>query len=254
MAFRLETIVPFGRSFAEYRAMFALGEGDLAGTLLDCGGGPAAFNAGLTRRGGAVVSADPLYACEAGAIRARIGEVIPAMLAKLEANREKFRWDRSGSPEELVDLRRAAMDTFLADYAAGRRAGRYVAAALPGLPFRAGRFDLALVSHLLFLYGDHLGRDFHLRALRELAALAGEVRVFPLTDLDARPSPHLEPVRRALEARGLASEVVRVDYESQKGADTMLRIAANRRRDGHEGGGAGGRDRLRPGLRGHARG
>ncbi|HKJ86944.1 MAG TPA: SAM-dependent methyltransferase, partial [Gammaproteobacteria bacterium] len=196
MSFDLQEIVPFGRSYTEYVAMFALEEADLSGRLLDCGGGPAAFNAELNRRGGAVVSADPLYGYEAEAIRARIDEVVPEMMVQLERNRDKFRWDRSGSPEELVALRQSAMDAFLADYPEGLREGRYVDAALPELPFGKGRFDLVLVSHLLFLYSDHLDAAFHLRALQELAHLAGEVRVFPLADLDGQPSRHLDPARR----------------------------------------------------------
>ncbi|MFB6359631.1 MAG: hypothetical protein ABEJ96_11765, partial [Thiohalorhabdaceae bacterium] len=130
MSFNLTDIVPFGRSYAEYRAMFALDEADLAGRILDCGGGPAAFNAELTRNGGTAVAVDPIYAFDAAAIRARIDEVVPDMVAKLAANRDKFRWDRSGSPAQLVALRQAAMDTFLADYPSGCREGRYVAGAL----------------------------------------------------------------------------------------------------------------------------
>lgn len=34
MAFRLESIVPWGRSFGEYLSMFALSKGDLAGRIL----------------------------------------------------------------------------------------------------------------------------------------------------------------------------------------------------------------------------
>jgi len=45
----------------------------------------------------------------------------------------------------------AAMQEFLADYRAGGREGRYMAATLPHLPFADGAFDLALCSHLLFL-------------------------------------------------------------------------------------------------------
>ena len=226
MSFDLTDIVPFGRSYEEYRAMFDLDEADLAGRLLDCGGGPAAFNAELSRSGGTAVSVDPIYAFDAAAIRARIDEVVPNMVAKLEANRDKFRWDRSGSPAELVALRQAAMDAFLADYPAGCREGRYVAGALPDLPADAKGCDLALVSHLLFLYGDHLDLDCHLQALRALAGRAREVRIFPLTDLNARPSPYVEPVRRALATEGMESEVVTVDYESQKGANQMLRLFA----------------------------
>ncbi len=49
------------------------------------------------------------------------------------------------------------MNDFLADYRAGRQEGRYVDAALPALPFDDLAFDLALCSHLLFLYTTQLG-------------------------------------------------------------------------------------------------
>jgi len=224
MAFELSDIVPFGRSYAEYLSMFALDEADLAGRILDCGAGPAAFNADLTRNGGTAVSIDPIYAFDAAAIRARIDDVVPDMIAKLEANRDKFRWDRSGSPKALVTVRQAAMNRFLADYHHGLTEGRYIAGALPDLPDAADGFDLALVSHLLFLYSDHLSREFHVQSLRTLTERAREVRIFPLTDLDARPSPHVDPIRRILAAEGLENEVINVDYESQKGASQMLRI------------------------------
>jgi hypothetical protein len=49
--FTLDLIVPWGRSFDEYRQMFALTEADLGGRLVGCGDGPASFNAEATRRG-----------------------------------------------------------------------------------------------------------------------------------------------------------------------------------------------------------
>jgi hypothetical protein len=48
---QLHEVVPWGRSLDEYRAMFALAEGDLQGRLLGCGDGPASFNAELTELG-----------------------------------------------------------------------------------------------------------------------------------------------------------------------------------------------------------
>ncbi|MEM6717567.1 MAG: SAM-dependent methyltransferase, partial [Cyanobacteria bacterium P01_C01_bin.147] len=48
MAITLDTIVPWGRSYAEYVAMFNLTEADLAGRILGCADGPAAFNAVMT--------------------------------------------------------------------------------------------------------------------------------------------------------------------------------------------------------------
>ncbi|MGJ0532063.1 hypothetical protein [Methylocystis sp.] len=57
----LSNIVPWGRSFAEYRAMFALSDADLRGGVLGCGDGPASFNADATTLGAHVISVDPIY-------------------------------------------------------------------------------------------------------------------------------------------------------------------------------------------------
>ena len=70
--FTLDDVVPWGRSFDEYRRMFALEASDLQLTIVGCGDGPASFNAEATRRGASVVSCDPLYRCDKADIRARI--------------------------------------------------------------------------------------------------------------------------------------------------------------------------------------
>ena len=66
MAFRYENVVPWGRSYEEYLRMFDLRPDDLKGRILGCADGPASFNSELTRRGGRVISADPLYELSAG--------------------------------------------------------------------------------------------------------------------------------------------------------------------------------------------
>mgnify|MGYP001151519090 CR=1 FL=1 len=60
VAFALDTVVPWGRSFDEYVAMFSLSERDLRLPILGCADGRASFNAVLTRRGGNVISVDPI--------------------------------------------------------------------------------------------------------------------------------------------------------------------------------------------------
>ena len=45
---------------------------------------------------------------------------------------------------------------------------------------------MALCSHLLFLYSDHLDAAFHRAAIRDLCRVAGEVRIFPLLALGGR--------------------------------------------------------------------
>jgi SAM-dependent methyltransferase len=173
-----------------------------------------------------VVSVDPLYAFGAGPISRRIAATCKTVLAQARENRDDYVWEVIPSVEELGRFRLATMETFLADFAAGRGAGRYVAGALPSLPFTGGSFDLALCSHLLFLYSGQFSTEFHLQALREMLRVAREVRVFPLLTLDGKPSPHVAPVIAALTGEGVGVERRRVPYEFQRGDNEMLVIGS----------------------------
>ncbi len=62
---KINDAYPWGRSFDEYRRMFALTDADLNGRIVGCADGPAAFNAAVHRLGGCIVSCDPLYALRA---------------------------------------------------------------------------------------------------------------------------------------------------------------------------------------------
>jgi SAM-dependent methyltransferase len=101
----------------------------------------------------------------------------------------------------------------------------YVEAALPALPFADQTFDLALSSHLLFAYADRLDRDFHLDSIRELARIAAEVRIFPLVPFGFPDNPDHQAVIGELRRGGLRAELIGVDYELQRGGNTMLRVA-----------------------------
>jgi hypothetical protein len=221
--FHYEEIVPWGRSFDEYRRMFALTEAELGRSILGCADGPASFNAEANRRGTRVVSADPLYALDRATIRGRIDATYHTVITQTWENRERFVWRHFRDPDALGQARRRAMDAFLADYEAAGRSGRYVAATLPALPFRDAAFGLALCSHFLFLYSEALDATFHARAISELLRVAPEARIFPLLDYNAGRSRHLDEVIQALEYKGFSAEVVEVDYEFQRGGKEMLR-------------------------------
>ena len=90
---QLQDIVPWGRSFEEYRDMFLLTDADLQKTLLGCGDGPASFNAELTKAGGKVVSADPVYRFTAAEIRSRVREVYPEIMSEVSKNPDDYVWD-----------------------------------------------------------------------------------------------------------------------------------------------------------------
>lgn len=228
MGLKLEHVVPWGRSFTEYTQMFDLSQNDLTSNLLDCAGGPASFNATLTQRGGHVVSCDPIYQFSAEEIKKRIDETHPLILRGLEENLENYVWQDIPSPTELVQIRMAAMQQFLEDFLVGLQQGRYVNAELPDLPFADAQFDLALCSHLLFTYSDHLSLEFHLAAIAELCRVANEVRIFPLLNLACERSPWLEPVMETLISQGYFCQIQPTTYEFQKGGNQLLKLLMNR--------------------------
>jgi hypothetical protein len=224
MRFSLDKVVPWGRSYEEYIAMFSLTETELELPIVGCGDGPASFNSKLTKRGGNIVSVDPIYAFDAGQIRTRISETYETVIRQMHENQHDYVCSTISSVEELGRVRMDAMDAFLSDYDSGKSERRYIAGELPSLPLESRKFDLGLCSHFLFLYSTHLSAEFHLQAMREMLRVAGEVRVFPLLNLDGVRSPHLDFVTEELTNSGLVVEIERVQYAFQQGGNDMLRV------------------------------
>ena len=225
--FALDRVVPWGRSFDEYRRMFALTADDLQLTILGCGDGPASFNAEATRAGSRVVSFDPIYRFSVPDIRERIAQTYDEVLEQARRNADDFVWTEIRSLDELGRVRMSAMKTFLDDFDRGKAEGRYIEAELPSLPFPDRAFDLALCSHFLFLYGEQLGERFHHDSIRELCRVAAEVRVFPLVVLAGERSTFVEPVAERLRADGFNVSIEDVPYEFRRGANEVLRIRSS---------------------------
>ncbi len=205
--------------------MFDLAPADVAGSILDCAGGPSSFNAEATCKGYRVVSCDPIYRFSAGEIANRVEETYEVVLAGVRTNKARYVWDSIGSPEELGEVRTAAMHRFLEDFTRGFALGRYRPDALPDLGFVNDEFDLALCSHLLFTYSEQLTLDFHVAAIKEMCRVADEARVFPLLNYAGEPSPLLVPVVEELRAQGYETKVQPVPYEFQRGGDRLLSVS-----------------------------
>tara|TARA_R110002167_G_scaffold174339_7_gene373152 strand:+ start:3253 stop:3876 length:624 start_codon:yes stop_codon:yes gene_type:complete len=202
--------------------MFELSDDDLNTRILGCGDGPASFNAEATERGYQIISCDPVYQFKAEEIRRRIDDVYPEIMTKMQQGAGDYIWHSLGGVEQLGEARMKAMSRFLSDFDAGCRQGRYVSASLPTLPFADSEFDLALCSHYLFLYSDHVDGAAHLASMRELCRVASEVRVFPVVSLDGKASKHLDSVMTTLSADGIDVSLQPVSYRFQKGATEML--------------------------------
>src|SRR5580765_6776496 len=103
--FTLDQVVPWGRSFDEYRRMFALTDDDLDRRIVGCGDGPASFNAEATCRGSAVVSCDPIYRYDAVQIRSRVASTCDEILEQARRNADEFVWTSIRSVDELGQVR-----------------------------------------------------------------------------------------------------------------------------------------------------
>jgi hypothetical protein len=222
------------RSSAEYRAMFALTDADLRGRVLDCPGGGASFTAAVRARGTEAFAVDPVYAVPARALVARLDAELARGSAWTTANAHRYVWDHHGDPAAHARLRAESAAVFARDLT--ERPGHHVAAALPHLPFADGAVDLVLSSHLLFTYADRLDTGFHVAALREMARVGAEVRVYPLVDQAGRALPELlAAVVARLGDAGVQARVQDVPYEFQRGARSMLRLRSVPTRTGVRG-------------------
>jgi len=215
------------RPLSEYRAMFALTDADLAERVLDCPGGAASFTAEVCSAGGDGTAVDIAYQDPPDELAALARSEAERGNAYMAANTSRYVWSYYPDVHAHDQARRSAADRFASDIVAHPQ--RYVAAALPTLPFDDRSFDLVLSGHLLFTYTDRLDEAFHLQALLELVRVArAQVRIFPLLEHTGRGDPRLlQQLRRQLAERGIDSEVRPVGYEFQRGGNQMLVLHRN---------------------------
>lgn len=218
----LDRVVPFGRSKTEYELMFDLTESDRLKSIIGIGDGPASFNAEMTAAGYQVTSIDPIYLFTGAEIKSRFDACIDGIIEQVRNSPNNWVWSYHKSPDDLRANREQVIALFLKDYDRGKIEGRYLNAELPKLDFQDKQFQLALCSHFLFLYSEHLSFEFHLESIRELCRIAEEVRIFPLLNLAQARSPYIDQVCSILAKEGISSEIMQVPYELQKGGNQAI--------------------------------
>lgn len=223
MAFKLDSVVPWGRTMDEYKMMFQLDESDMSKKIAGFGDGPACFNYEMTERNGNVVSFDLIYQFSKDDIEKRIEEVRDVVMQQMKENMNNYVWKNIKSLAELENTRMSAMKKFLSDYEKGKVEGRYIFHELPNkLPYEADRFDIGLSSHFLLMY-TALGYDFHIASMSEMLRVCKEIRIFPIVDLDANKT---ELVKNVIDyfKKAYKVEIVKTKYEFQKGENKLLII------------------------------
>ena len=219
---QLDDVVVLGRTFAEYCEYFRLPQERIASErILDMGAGVSAFCAEAAAVGCDVTAVDPIYGARAEDIRSKARDDLREVFRQLPGVAHNYNWTFYRNPDELRARREAALARFVRDFSGDRR--RYVAASLPDAPFRDNAFTLSLVSHLLFLYEDILDYEFHKAGILELARItAGEIRIYPLTNLKAMRSSFVERLIQDDDCSRLKFEVVRIDFSFVKNSNELL--------------------------------
>jgi hypothetical protein len=223
MAFKLDSVVPWGRNFNEYKMMFQLDDNDMAKKIAGFGDGPASFNYEAAQHGYSIISFDQIYQFSKNDLENRIDEVRITVMQQMKENEDNYVWTNIKSLDELENIRMSAMQLFLADYEQGKTEKRYIYHELPNrLPYEDNTFDIGLSSHFLLMY-TALGYDFHIRAMTEMLRVCKEIRIFPIVDLDANKTDLISKVIEYFK-KGYDVEIKETEYKFQKDANRLLII------------------------------
>lgn len=144
-------------------------------------------------------------------------------MEQMERVKNNYVWDYFKDIEGLRKHRLSALKDCVDDMR--KSSERYVPVTLPFLPFEDAKFDILLSAHFLFMYADRLDYQFHISTLNELLRVTKEeIRIFPLVDLEGKRYVHLEKLTNYLAYKEYTVEEVKVPYEFQEGANSMLKI------------------------------
>lgn len=215
-----------GHNTLVYQHMFDLTDEDLVTKkIITVASGFDCFNAEMNESGNPIISCARNYNYDLAQMREMVEKNLARMQDHLGEHQAQYLLTPGQDIEKVRNrwIRRAKL--FLADYEQGKKAGRYRADVLPTLDFPDQRFDFALSSHFLFAHPE-LSLDSHVDFIKEMARVAKEVRIFPLSNSYGEVSPYLGPVMQALQELHYGEEVRQVSYEFQRGSNAMLRVWA----------------------------
>lgn len=217
------------RSYAEYVRMFDLREGELsAGEVLDVAAGGSSFTAELAGRGQTqAIAADPRYAMRTEEWMEEAAKEIEVSYAKLAKLTDVYDWSYYETPERHREGRLRSLDVMRSDAGSLEGRERYIAGALPQLPFQDNRFSLVLCSHFLFLYGEQFDYSFHLESILEMMRVCkpgGQVKIYPLVSFAQEQDRNLDTLMEAVIKAGGVPELLESQLPFIPGSVYFLNI------------------------------
>ncbi|UOQ50555.1 class I SAM-dependent methyltransferase [Gracilibacillus caseinilyticus] len=204
--------------------MFALTKESLIDKkILDCPAGACSFTAIGNQSGLDVTACDIAYHYSVDFLQEKGHSDIKHAMEHMKKVKNNYQWGFFAGVEDLRAHRIRALQTCTKDIERSKE--RYIPVTLPSLPFRDEQFDIILSAHFLFLYADRLDLSFHLDTVDELLRVTKEeLRIFPLVDLNGARYQYLDEVIHYLIKKGCTAEEIKVSYEFQRNANSMLKI------------------------------
>ncbi len=193
----MRNVVPWGRTFSEYRNMFSLSDTELESRIACFGDGVASFNAECGIQGGHVTSFDPVYRFSCDQPEQVLEEAKRRLIEK--TLREGYASDMAAIKRNVTELKKrhmTAVNIFMDDFEEGKKQGRYIDHELPShIPCPDNSFDLGLSSHFLLSH-TRTCLNFHLQALEEMLRTCKEIHIFPIINIHGKKTALFRKVIR----------------------------------------------------------
>jgi len=224
MSITLDQVALVGRTYTEYKRMFAVTKESLEGKkVLDVAAGVSSFCAIGNAVGLNITAIDPAYYFMADEIETKAEEDLDTVLAKLAFNKSHYNWDFYHDIEGVRISRFKAYQTFLKDYQSNT--SNYIPGEVSKLPFEDKEFDTTLVSHLMFLYDHLFTEEEQIATFRELIRVTrNEIIIFPTKNLSGQNSKWVDLIIKNTEFLEHTFRLEKAQFEFQKGNSLRLRV------------------------------
>jgi len=217
-------IVFIGRTYEEYLSMFNLSLNKLKDKkILDCPAGACSFTSIGRKHNLNIEACDIAYAFNTTDLYNKGREDLKHTIEKMELSESNYSWNYFENINGLKEHRLQALED--CSYDMSHHPESYQVASLPKLPYIDNKFDILLSAHFLFMYSDSLEYNFHKETIDEMLRVTSEeIRIFPVVNLEGKRYDQLDNIIKYLSDIGYKTEEVKVNYEFQTNANTMLKI------------------------------
>lgn len=228
MKIHIDQVALIGHTYNEYKQMFGFTREELKNKkIIDVGAGVSNFCGIANAFGLNVKAVDTIYDLPIMELEQRCNSDLAHVLNQLPKINNLYNWDYFGDLASLEISRIKSAQLFLKDYEYSPE--HYVSGSARNLPFDAFSFDIAFVSHLMFLYDDLLDDNFHFDALKELMRVTKEeIIIFPLYNLSGEVSDFVQPIKSKLDELGVKYFEEESSYPVKEGKNKRLRIILNK--------------------------